>query len=198
MRLIAPTKTVAPLLSAAWVFRRVRMSWAGTPRDLFAGWAFSVYLLALASACGRPEARTADRDSTVVVAYPYEGGGDLLGPSDDEAMYLIFLPLLRYDENGNLEGRLARSWQHSDDYHEWTYRLRIDVRWHDGVHDDSTITIRAGDPEYYQTQVVHYPRHLLQHLDQSEMLDWPFWLEPVGNGAYRFVQDLWLEGVEAE
>ncbi|MEJ2238855.1 MAG: peptide ABC transporter substrate-binding protein [Gemmatimonadales bacterium] len=177
-----------------------------------------VGLCALSAAtCGRSGDR---RDSTVIVAYPYEGGGDLLGPSDDEAMFLVFLPLLRYDEHGNLEGRLASSWEHSDDYREWTYHLRTDVRWQDGapvtahdvaytlellslptsmemwsgiiqsitVHDDSTITVRAGNPEYYQTQVVHYPRHLLQHLDQSEMLDWAFWLEPVGNGPYRFVR----------
>jgi peptide/nickel transport system substrate-binding protein len=170
--------------------------------------------------CGRSGDRREDSDSTVIVAYPYEGGGDLLGPSDDEAMYLVFLPLLRHDALGNLEGRLAKSWEHSDDFREWTYHLRTDVLWHDGkrvtahdvaytlelvslptsmemwsgiiesitVHDDSTITVSAGNPEYYQTKVVHYPRHLLQHLDQSEMLDWPFWLEPVGNGPYRFVR----------
>ena len=225
----APTKTVPRLLSGSWFFRRLRARDAGGWKDSFAGDAFLrlsflliiVCLFGLAAvACGRRDVRLGDRGSTVVVAYPYEGGGDLLGPSDDEAMFLIFLPLLRYDEQGNLEGRLATSWQHSDDYYEWTYHLRTDVRWHDGepvtahdvaftlelvslptsmematdviesvtVHDDSTITVRAGDPEYYQTSVVHYPRHLLQHLDQSKMLDWPFWLEPVGNGPYRFVR----------
>ena len=179
-----------------------------------------VLSLALASGCGRPAERTNHRNSTVVVAYPYEDRGNLLGPSDDEAMFLVFMPLLRYDENGNLEGRLAQSWEHSADYREWTYHLRTDVRWHDGVpvtahdvkftlelvslptsqemwhdtiksitvHDDWTITVRAGDPEYYQTAVVHYPSHLLEHLDQSQMLDWPFWLDPIGNGAYRFVR----------
>ena len=228
MRLMAPTKTAAPLLSGAWHFRHARVSRAKSAKESFAGGAFLrlclpaflVLSLAITVACDRQDARTANRQATVVVAYPYEGGGDLLGPSDDEAMYLIFLPLLRYDENGDLEGRLARSWEHSADYYEWTYHLRTDVRWHDGgrvtahdvkytlelvslptsnemwddqiqsitVHDDSTITVRAGDPEYYQTQVVHYPRHLLQHLDRSEMLNWPFWLEPIGNGAYRFVR----------
>jgi peptide/nickel transport system substrate-binding protein len=183
--------------------------------------AFLMCLFGLtAVACGSRDDRRENRDATVVVAYPYEGGGDLLGPSDDEAMYLVFLPLLRYDEKGNLEGRLAKSWEHSADYHEWTYHLRTDVRWHDStpvtaydvaftlellslptsmemwddiiqsitVHDDSTITVRGGDPEYYQTEVVHYPSHLLTHLEASEMLDWPFWLKPVGNGPYRFVR----------
>ena len=29
--------------------------------------------------------------------------------------------------------RLAESWEHSPDYRTWTYHLRDDVRWHDGV-----------------------------------------------------------------
>ena len=83
--------------------------------------------------CGRHDDWREGHDSTIVVAYPYEAEGDLLGPSDDEAMFMVFLPLLRYDEQGNLEGRLALSWEHSDDFREWTYHLRTDVRWHDGV-----------------------------------------------------------------
>lgn len=175
-------------------------------------------LVLFSVACGSRQESTLSRETTLVIAYPYDGR--LLGPSDDEAMYLVFLPLVRYDQNGNLEPRLARSWEHSPDYREWTYHLRTDVRWHDGVPvtahdvkftldllthpaamemmdnsihavrvlDDSTVTIRSGAPEYYQTQVVHYPRHLLQNLDPEEMYDWRFWLEPVGNGPYRFVR----------
>ena len=216
------------LLTGVRVVRRVRGCLADCREKSFAGGTFVrrclfvvlVFSLVFAVGCGREDARTADRNGTVVVAYPFEAGGKLLGPSDDTAMFLIFLPLLRYDENGKLEGRLAESWEHSADYHEWTYHLRTDVRWHDGVpvtahdvkfslelvsnptamemwdgviqsitvHDDWTITVRAGDPEYYQTKVVHYPRHLLQDLDQTEMYGWPFWLEPVGNGAYIFVR----------
>ncbi|MCH7921110.1 MAG: hypothetical protein IIC50_24465, partial [Planctomycetes bacterium] len=37
------------------------------------------------------------------------------------------------DAEGRLVGRLARRWEHSPDYREWTYHLRTDVRWHDGV-----------------------------------------------------------------
>ena len=37
------------------------------------------------------------------------------------------------NENGALEGRLAKSWEHSPDYRSWTIHLRTDVRWHDGV-----------------------------------------------------------------
>ena len=31
------------------------------------------------------------------------------------------------------QGCLATSWEHSADYGEWTYRLRPNVRWHDGT-----------------------------------------------------------------
>ena len=52
-----------------------------------------------------------------------------------EAQYLMFLPLVAYegDEAGDIEPRLAERWEHSDDYRTWTFYLRKDVRWHDGV-----------------------------------------------------------------
>ncbi len=68
----------------------------------------------------------------ITVAYP--GDERVLGPYwEMPAKFLVFLPLVAYDENGDLEGRLARSWEHSPDYRTWTIRLRSDVRWHDGV-----------------------------------------------------------------
>ena len=79
--------------------------------------------------CRRGKDRSNARSSTVIV-----GCNDtkdlMIGPS---AKYLVFLPLVTYRENGELEGRLAQSWEHSSDYREWTYYLRKDIRWHDGV-----------------------------------------------------------------
>ena len=46
---------------------------------------------------------------------------------------MVFLPFAKDDENGELEGRLATNWEHSEDYRTWTIHLRTDVRWHDGV-----------------------------------------------------------------
>jgi peptide/nickel transport system substrate-binding protein len=40
---------------------------------------------------------------------------------------------MELDSLGNRVGRLATSWEPSADYREWTYRLRTDVRWHDGA-----------------------------------------------------------------
>ncbi len=46
--------------------------------------------------------------------------------------YLLWLPLVdRYGPD--IRPRLAESWEHSPDYRTWTFHLRDDVRWHDGV-----------------------------------------------------------------
>ena len=45
---------------------------------------------------------------------------------------LIYSGLVRYDKNLNPEGDLAESWTFSDDCRRLTFRLRPNVRWHDG------------------------------------------------------------------
>lgn len=132
--------------------------------------------------------------------------------------FLVFLPLITRNHNGELEGRLARSWEHSQDHREWTYHLRTDVRWHDGVPvtaRDVEFTLDLlmhPDVAYYPAGTmsptviddstvvvryagipqdwwtVYYPRHLLEDLDRAEFYEWEFWLHPVGNGPYRFVR----------
>ena len=84
------------------------------------------------SACRTPDDRPAGETSTVTVAYCC--ADEALNPIHDmEAKKLVFLSLMERDSLGNLVGRLAMSWEPSADYREWTYRLRTDVRWHDGV-----------------------------------------------------------------
>jgi peptide/nickel transport system substrate-binding protein len=46
---------------------------------------------------------------------------------------LLYLPLLRWSADIELEGALARSWDFSEDGRTITMQLRDDVRWHDGV-----------------------------------------------------------------
>ena len=73
------------------------------------------------------------RPSTVIVHVPAADEW-LFGPAQaDEPMSLLFLPLAHASRNGEIEGRLAQSWEHSDDRRRWTIHLRSDVRWHDGV-----------------------------------------------------------------
>jgi peptide/nickel transport system substrate-binding protein len=102
-----------------------------------------------------------------MVTLAYCCGRDALNPSHDmDAKLLVFEPLLKHDIGGRLVGRLARRWEHSDDYREWTYHLRTDVRWHDGIpftaHDIAfTIDLmrRYSDPDYgvgaFESVTVH-------------------------------------------
>ena len=87
----------------------------------------------------------ADRDSIVEDAQPERSpatitilhGSDewLLNPfNEDEAKFLVFVPLVKGGEPGSeAQPALAERWEHSPDYRNWTFHLRRDVRWHDGV-----------------------------------------------------------------
>lgn len=194
-------------------------------RDLVAAPSWVALVLALLfSACGRSSSGTA---STLTILYP--GDGRVLGPSDDmPAKFLVFQPLVTFDEHGDVVGALARSWQHSRDYRTWTVHLRTDVRWHDGVRftaqdvafthwlwsrvyaaadlhgtvtvlDDTTLTIRYQRPqESLDTWDVYYPRHLLEGLDPARFFEWDFWVRPVGTGPYRYVRHVEKTLVELE
>lgn len=48
-------------------------------------------------------------------------------------MFVNLMPLIRYDENLEVQPWLARSWEVSPDTREITFHLRDDVFWHDGV-----------------------------------------------------------------
>ncbi len=48
-------------------------------------------------------------------------------------MSLVFLPLFFMDEEGRPHPGLLASWEHSEDYTEWTLHLRKEVKWHDGT-----------------------------------------------------------------
>lgn len=75
--------------------------------------------------CGRGDRGHAD-GSTITVLHPEWKTHWLRG-------FGPFLQMTLPDENGEIQGRLAKSWEHSPDYRTWTYHLRTDVRWHDGV-----------------------------------------------------------------
>jgi ABC-type transport system substrate-binding protein len=82
--------------------------------------------------CSRGEDRAQPDASTVTVLY--NGDEWLMGPADDEdPQYLMFFSLMDLNDKGDLEAQLAERWEHSPDYRTWTYYLRRDVRWHDGV-----------------------------------------------------------------
>ncbi|MCK5411912.1 MAG: hypothetical protein KAJ67_07445 [Gemmatimonadetes bacterium] len=175
---------------------------------------------ALLAGCGGadvPQAGRTDAPVTVTVLDPeYE---IIFNPIwDMPAKFLLFLPMATFDDAGKIIPNLARSWEHSEDYRTWTYHLRTDVLWHDGVpvtahdvgfsmalmarpdigyygplesvavHDDSTITIRSQRPQEVDWWTVFYPKHLLQELDPASFMEWEFWTRPVGNGPFRYVR----------
>lgn len=108
-------------------------------------------LLLITPAC-RPlaERPARERESTLTVLYPTDER--LFGPYwSMDSWFLMFLPLVTYDAEGEIVGRLARSWEASDDLRTWTFHLRPDVRWHDGrpttAHDVKFSIELAGRPD---------------------------------------------------
>ncbi|MGQ0732279.1 MAG: ABC transporter substrate-binding protein [Acidobacteriota bacterium] len=111
-----------------------------------------LHLLVLTAAgCRRSTHPTDARRNTLIVALSESFPRPLCPDYSGER--LVFLPLVTRNEKGDRQGCLATSWEHSADYGEWTYRLRPDVRWHDGVPltiDDIAFTLdlhsRPGNP----------------------------------------------------
>ena len=92
-----------------------------------------VWLVTLAApGCGRDRQSPADDRATYTVLSFYSDWTPRLA-RDGSGRFLLFLELATPDEDGVLQGRLARSWEHTSDYRDWTIHLRTDVRWHDGV-----------------------------------------------------------------
>lgn len=183
---------------------------------------FVCFVVLAGLTCARSEDQADFRGSTVTILY--EGDERVVGW---HGRFVMFLPLVSYNENLELEGRLAERWEHSPDYRQWTLHLRTDVKWHDGVSftahdvkfsmelheyyyppalfegitvlDDSTVTIRYTRPsDALDWWAVIHPKHLLEDLDYEEYWDWEFWQHPVGNGPYRYVRHVPNTMIELE
>ncbi|MCO6451873.1 MAG: peptide ABC transporter substrate-binding protein [Caldilineales bacterium] len=70
---------------------------------------------------------------------------------DRDLCALVFNGLLRFDDQGELQPDLAESWEASPDSKVYTFTLRPDARWHDGLRitaDDVLFTVdMMQDPE---------------------------------------------------
>ncbi|MHC4256698.1 MAG: ABC transporter substrate-binding protein, partial [Planctomycetota bacterium] len=79
---------------------------------------------------------------------------------------LMFIPLVDWEEEEQPHPRLLERWEHSNDYTEWTFYLRKDVKWHDGkpvtAHDvkftlelltDPNV-MRYGNPVFEEITIV--------------------------------------------
>lgn len=120
----------------------------------------------LAACGGEGDARAADVDIDVPEAERYGGTAvvatisdipdiDLLTSTEDNAdqiqMYVLFTPLITYNENFEPIPHLAESWEVNEDTSAFAFHLRDDVYWHDGVkttaHDAKFSYDLATDPE---------------------------------------------------
>lgn len=95
-------------------------------------------MLLLLAACIEGQSPAVDEAtaelSSVTVHYISAASEEILGPNwDMPARFLVFMPLVRNDEDGDLEGMLLSGWEHTPDYRTWTYHLRPNLLWHDGV-----------------------------------------------------------------
>ena len=175
-------------------------------------WLLQMLALGAAAGCGRSDDPAYSRGNTLVMAI--REVSDL--KYDNMNLQFLYCPhLAAEDANGDLQPQLAQSWEHSADYLEWTYHLRTDVRWSDGVPvtahdvkftldllghpdvhyavsdvtviDDYTVKIRA---EGGQMSWAHcLPKHVLEHLEPKTFWEWDFWLHPtVSAGQYRFLR----------
>lgn len=93
---------------------------------------FLATLVFLAARCAPDRALDADEGSMVSLMMPLDEYG-LSWHWSSQAQFLVFSPLVARNAEGELEPRLATSWEHSPDYREWTVRLNTRARWHDGV-----------------------------------------------------------------
>lgn len=155
------------------------------------------------------------RPNTVIIGVKDK---EALLPDSTCADFLVFssLTVSSFGSDTELEPRLARSWDTSADGRVRTWYLRDDVRWHDGVPltaqdvkftfdllsnpdvywfrfeevtavDDYTLRVSASRHDY-ASDIVIYPKHLLDHLDPEDFWEWDFWTQPVGSGPYRLVR----------
>lgn len=196
-------------LSDTWVALSLRW-WCEMSR------AAGLCLLAwLAAACAPP----AGSGGASTVTLLYCCGVWSVSPSEDEATkFLLFPPLVERDSTGTLHPKLARRWEHSDDYREWTVWLRSDAMWEDGVpvtaadvkftFDFYDVYEGAGDA--YETEVIDdttfairyeqqalsplddwrviLPAHHLAHLDPIDIPRHEWFTHPVSAGPYRLVR----------
>lgn len=142
----------------------------------------------LAAACtpttDRPRSST-DPVTTLTIFYG-QGGADVTAVTPQDGgtgMHLLFLPLFERVREGEVEGALVESWEHSADYRRWTYHLRPNVRWHDGV------PVTARDVEFsYRTYMHPDVLRMVPACDVTVIDDLTFTID-VGHGCWA--DDSW-------
>ena len=108
----------------------------------------SVLLLSLIMVLGLLAGCSSDTGSENTLLYG-SGDYDSINPIMNEhceIKYLLFDSLVKRDGDGNLVASLAESWSYDETTFVYTFKLRNDVKWHDGeafTADDVKFTIEA-------------------------------------------------------
>ena len=96
----------------------------------------------LTAGCGKKEQTAAQGDSdgqkviTALVSSDLkpEEADTISGINEDFRLFeMVFDPLVRYGEGGEIEPALAESWEISEDGKSYTFHLRKDVKFSDGT-----------------------------------------------------------------
>jgi peptide/nickel transport system substrate-binding protein len=80
--------------------------------------------------CSQKSDQLSDNESKITLLC--KGNERSAFSSRPSTQHLLFLPLVVMDEERQPQPRLLERWKHSDDYTEWTFFLRKDIKWHDG------------------------------------------------------------------
>jgi peptide/nickel transport system substrate-binding protein len=140
-------------------------------------------LLALLAACG---GQSGPRDRAAGEGEPQIGGTAIFGSFGDVDSFnefvltsdlanqiddfMLFMTLLRYDEDLNYAPYLARSWDLAEDGSSVTFHLRPDIRWHDGVPvtaEDVLFTYRTA----LLDEVAYPQRAYFRMIERAEIVD---------------------------
>jgi len=80
--------------------------------------------------CGKGTEKSSPEESKITIGLVAD---DLWFNKEREetVVHLMFLSFGRGNNQGEIEPALAERWEHSDDYKDWKFFLRKDVKWHD-------------------------------------------------------------------
>jgi peptide/nickel transport system substrate-binding protein len=92
-----------------------------------------VIMMFLSYNCTPKNEHEGGEESKITIGMVADGWLFFLERSGTWAAQQMFLPLVYKDNQGEWEPALAERWAHSDDYKDWTFFLRNDVKWHDGT-----------------------------------------------------------------
>jgi peptide/nickel transport system substrate-binding protein len=119
-----------------------------------------------------PEAPTPGGTCVIGIFSDYDGLNEFVSTdanATDCMESMLYVPLLRWNARLELEGRLARSWEFSEDRRTITMQLRDDVRWHDGA-PTTAEDVKFSFDRFVDPELAYSDAGSLRHLESVEVL----------------------------